>query len=212
MHLVVPVAQEDVETGASPPVVALESVSVPAGAGAALRGVSLGVSAGRVVALIGPPGSGAATVLDCAAGLLRPASGEVWWGGTEVTSLDDARLTALRGEHVHLLPVGVGAEAAEHLAARTAPGGRPRAVLAVEPGGGALLPLRAAAHRAGNAVLLATSDPVVAAAADVVVLLGGGRVVDVITGGPPSAVAACLRDVRATGAVIDAVEPDECAE
>ena len=43
----------------------------------ALRGASLSVSAGEVVAVTGHSGSGKSTLLLCAAGVLRPESGTV---------------------------------------------------------------------------------------------------------------------------------------
>lgn len=45
----------------------------------ALQRASLVVRSTEVVALVGPPGSGKSTLLLCAAGLLRPDSGAVWW-------------------------------------------------------------------------------------------------------------------------------------
>ena len=45
----------------------------------ALERASLVVRAREVVAVVGPEGSGKSTLLLCAAGLLRPDSGAVWW-------------------------------------------------------------------------------------------------------------------------------------
>ncbi len=55
------------------------------GAISALRGVSLTVGANEVVGLIGPNGAGKTTLLNTAAGLLRPAEGEVHLDGKPVT-------------------------------------------------------------------------------------------------------------------------------
>ena len=47
----------------------------------ALRGASLGVRQGEIVAVMGPSGSGKSTLLHCLAGILTPDEGEVWFGG-----------------------------------------------------------------------------------------------------------------------------------
>lgn len=47
----------------------------------ALRRVSLTVEAGEVVAVTGGPAAGKSTLLLCAAGLLRPDGGRVFWNG-----------------------------------------------------------------------------------------------------------------------------------
>ena len=44
----------------------------------ALRGASLGVRHGEIVAVMGPSGSGKSTLLHCLAGILVPEQGEVW--------------------------------------------------------------------------------------------------------------------------------------
>jgi putative ABC transport system ATP-binding protein len=62
----------------------------------ALRGVDLDVEPVRLTAVMGPSGSGKSTLMHVLAGLDRPTTGRVWVGDTEITGLDDARLTELR--------------------------------------------------------------------------------------------------------------------
>ncbi len=76
-----------------------------------LRGASLGLNAGEVVALVGPSGSGKSTLLHIAGLLERPTDGEVRVGGTACRSLGDSGRTALRRDAIgfvyqfhHLLP------------------------------------------------------------------------------------------------------------
>jgi putative ABC transport system ATP-binding protein len=66
----------------------------------ALRGVSLEVRGGELVAVMGPSGSGKSTLMHTLAGLDKPTSGTVEIAGTEITTLDDARLTRLRRDHI----------------------------------------------------------------------------------------------------------------
>ena len=53
----------------------------------ALRGVSMSVAAGEVVAVTGPSGSGKSTLLLCLAGVLRPQSGQVVYDGARLDEL-----------------------------------------------------------------------------------------------------------------------------
>ncbi|GHA04154.1 hypothetical protein GCM10010389_49580 [Streptomyces echinoruber] len=66
----------------------------------ALDGVTVGFPAGRFTAIMGPSGSGKSTLMHCAAGLDTLTSGSARLGDTELTGLDDRRLTLLRRERI----------------------------------------------------------------------------------------------------------------
>lgn len=76
-----------------------------------LHGIDLELHPGELVALVGPSGSGKSTLLNLLGLLDRPSSGILKVQGQDVTTLDDAQLTALRGRTLgfifqfhHLLP------------------------------------------------------------------------------------------------------------
>ena len=66
----------------------------------ALAGVDLALRRGSFTAIMGPSGSGKSTLMHCLAGLDASTSGQIWLGGTEITGLDDRRLTQLRRDSV----------------------------------------------------------------------------------------------------------------
>jgi len=66
----------------------------------ALRGVSIDVKVGELVAVMGPSGSGKSTLMHILAGLDKPTGGTVTIACEEITTLDDRALTMLRRKHI----------------------------------------------------------------------------------------------------------------
>jgi putative ABC transport system ATP-binding protein len=62
----------------------------------ALRGVSVDIARGELVAIVGPSGSGKSTLLHLLGGLDRPTSGSVRLAGEPIESYSDDRLSAFR--------------------------------------------------------------------------------------------------------------------
>ena len=62
----------------------------------ALRGATVSVAAGEIVAVMGPSGSGKSTLLHCLAGILIPDSGEIWFDGRRMDTRSEAERSALR--------------------------------------------------------------------------------------------------------------------
>ena len=69
----------------------------------ALRGVSVSVRAGELVAVAGPSGSGKSTLLACLAGLDEPDGGHVLIAGQRITRRDEAARAALRARWIGML-------------------------------------------------------------------------------------------------------------
>ncbi|MEV7327948.1 ABC transporter ATP-binding protein [Micromonospora sp. NPDC093244] len=62
----------------------------------ALRGASVAVDAGEILAIMGPSGSGKSTLLHCLAGILVPHSGEILFDGSRIDTMSETGRSALR--------------------------------------------------------------------------------------------------------------------
>ena len=62
----------------------------------ALQGANLDVARGEIVAIMGPSGSGKSTLLHCLAGIFLPDSGEAWFDGHRLDTLNETERTRLR--------------------------------------------------------------------------------------------------------------------
>lgn len=91
--------------GGRPPILEFEDLWAGYGDVPALRGVSLAVDEGRVLALLGPNGGGKSTALRVAAGLLAPSAGRVRLAGRVLGGVGVAELARLG---VCLIPEGRG--------------------------------------------------------------------------------------------------------
>ena len=69
----------------------------------ALRGVSLSVEAGELVAIVGPSGSGKSTLLACLAGLDEPDGGGVYLEGERLSRQGENARSALRARAIGVL-------------------------------------------------------------------------------------------------------------
>ena len=65
-----------------------------------LQGVSLSVSRGEIVAIVGPSGAGKTTLLQIAGSLDRPDSGSVIYDGVDITTLKEKRLAEFRNRNI----------------------------------------------------------------------------------------------------------------
>lgn len=62
----------------------------------AMRGISLTIKRGEVLAIMGPSGSGKSTLLHTMAGIIRPDGGKIYFNGSRIDNLNDRQRTMLR--------------------------------------------------------------------------------------------------------------------
>jgi len=62
----------------------------------ALRGLSIKIEQGEMVAVVGPSGSGKTTLLNIVGGLTRATAGQTWVAGQEITNATNAELGLVR--------------------------------------------------------------------------------------------------------------------
>ncbi len=103
-----------------------------------LRGVTLTVLEGEIIAIVGASGAGKSTLLHIIGTLDRPTSGSVLYEGTDVFSMSDVDLARFRNEKIgfvfqfhHLLPEFTAVENVVMpalIAGKKLPEARPRAL------------------------------------------------------------------------------------
>ena len=82
--------------GTRGPLIEARKITKSFGQTQALRGASVAVAAGEILAVMGPSGSGKSTLLHCLAGIFSPDEGEIVFDGQRLDQLSEARRTELR--------------------------------------------------------------------------------------------------------------------
>jgi putative ABC transport system ATP-binding protein len=68
-----------------------------------LKGISLRIAHGELVAIVGPSGSGKSTLLGIIAGLDSPTSGQVLVDGVDISRMSEAKLAAVRNAKIGMV-------------------------------------------------------------------------------------------------------------
>ncbi|MGW1213771.1 ABC transporter ATP-binding protein [Streptomyces sp. NPDC002499] len=82
--------------GEAVPLLAARDLVKAHGRTEALRGASVELREGELLAVTGPSGSGKSTLLHCLAGIVRPDAGSVTYAGQRLDELPEKRLSELR--------------------------------------------------------------------------------------------------------------------
>lgn len=82
--------------GGAVPLLAARDLVKAHGRTDALRGASVELAAGEILAVTGASGSGKSTLLHCLAGIVRPDTGSVSYAGERLDTLPEKRLSELR--------------------------------------------------------------------------------------------------------------------
>jgi putative ABC transport system ATP-binding protein len=82
--------------GGTVPLLAARDLVKAHGRTEALRGASIELRAGEILAVTGASGSGKSTLLHCLAGIVRPDTGSVTYDGQRLDQLPEKRLSELR--------------------------------------------------------------------------------------------------------------------
>lgn len=77
-------------------VIRAEDIKKSYGETHAMRGISLNIRRGEVLAIMGPSGSGKSTLLHTLAGITLPDNGKVYFNGSRIDNLTDHQRTLLR--------------------------------------------------------------------------------------------------------------------
>jgi putative ABC transport system ATP-binding protein len=83
-------------TGKAAPIIEARGVEKSFGHTPALRGATVAVARGEILAVMGPSGSGKSTLLHCLAGILTPDEGEVWFDDSRLDTMPEGKRSDLR--------------------------------------------------------------------------------------------------------------------
>jgi putative ABC transport system ATP-binding protein len=89
-------ANNSQRSGRPAPVLSGRGLVKSYGSSPALRGVTIDVAPGEVVAVTGPSGCGKSTLLYCLSGILRPDAGQVTFSGERIDDWSEGRRSRLR--------------------------------------------------------------------------------------------------------------------